>query len=123
MKECESEYIVKYFGSYLKNNHLWLIMEYCSAGSVIDIIKMTKNPLGENLIASILKQILYGLDYLHENKKIHRDVKAGNILLDEYGNAKLADFGVSTELMDSLAHRDTVIGTPFWMSPEVISKS
>lgn len=63
------------------------------------------------------------MDYLHSNKKIHRDVKAGNILLDEYGNVKLADFGVSAELIDTLAHKDTVIGTPFWMSPEVISKS
>lgn len=64
-----------------------------------------------------------GLEYLHKHKKIHRDIKAGNILLDASGTTKLADFGVSAELMNTLADKDTVIGTPFWMSPEVISKS
>lgn len=125
MKECDSPYIVRYYGSYIKNsnNNLWLIMEYCSAGSVLDLIKSSKTILNEYLIATILKQVLKGLEYLHSNRKIHRDIKAGNILLDESGNAKLADFGVSTELKDSLAHKDTIIGTPFWMSPEVISKS
>ena len=97
-------------------------MEFCGAGSVIDLIKISK-PLNEQQIATILQSTLKGLEYLHNNKKIHRDVKAGNILLDDEGNVKLADFGVSTELLHSLADKDTVIGTPFWMSPEVITKS
>ena len=70
-------------------------MEYCAAGSVIDLLKITKKKLCEEEIAAILYYALKGIEYLHANKKIHRDIKAGNILLDHNGNAKLADFGVS----------------------------
>ena len=98
-------------------------MEYCAAGSVIDLIKITKKRLNEHEIASILFYALKGIEYLHDNKKIHRDIKAGNILLDHRGNAKLADFGVSAQLIHSNGLKDTFIGTPFWMSPEVISRS
>lgn len=96
-------------------------MEYCAAGSAIDLIKITKKQLNEYEIASILKAALKGLDYLHFNKKIHRDIKAGNILLDERGNVKLADFGVSAELLNTYAVKDSVTGSPFWMSPEVLN--
>lgn len=124
LKECKSQYIVQYYGSYLQNNNnLWLIMEYCECGSVIDLIKIRKKALNEQEIAQILKQTLLGVEYLHKNKKIHRDIKAGNILLDGQGNAKLADFGVSAELKYSMADQDTLIGTPFWMSPEVLKKN
>mmetsp|Transcript_25181 Transcript_25181/g.22207 ORF Transcript_25181/g.22207 Transcript_25181/m.22207 type:complete len:98 (+) Transcript_25181:278-571(+) len=96
MKECKSPHIVSYFGSYLKDGQLWLIMEYCAGGSLADLIRVRrKEPIRENQIAAILYATLKGLEYLHENKKVHRDIKAGNILLDLYGNAKLADFGVS----------------------------
>lgn len=71
-------------------------------------------------IACILKNVLLGLNYLHNSKKIHRDVKAGNILLNKNGDCKLADFGVSTELIHTLGFIESFIGTPFWMSPEVI---
>lgn len=99
-------------------------MEYCIGGSIIDIIRFFGQPLdNEYLIASILHGVLKGLEYLHANKKIHRDIKAGNILLDHSGNVKIADFGVSTELLNTFSNKDTVIGTPFWMSPEVIAKS
>ena len=98
-------------------------MEYCAAGSVIDLMKITKKNLNEYEIASILQTTLKGLNYLHSNRKIHRDIKAGNILLDHKGNAKLADFGVSAQLMNTFAQKDSVIGTPFWMSPECISRS
>lgn len=94
-------------------------MEYCAGGSVIDLIK-SSGPQEEEFIATILMNTLKGLEYLHCNKKIHRDVKAGNILMDTSGNIKLADFGVSAQLMHTLADKDTVIGTPYWMSPEVL---
>ncbi|KRX04396.1 Protein kinase-like domain [Pseudocohnilembus persalinus] len=123
LKECQSEHIVRYYGSYFKDNNLWLIIEYCSAGSVIDLLKITKQQLNEHQIASILYFTLKGLQYLHSNRKIHRDIKAGNILLDHKGNAKLGDFGVSAQLNHSQAYKDTVIGTPFWMSPEILSNN
>lgn len=123
MEKCHSEFIVRYYGSIFLENVLWLVMEYCAAGSAIDLIRITKKQLNEFEIASILFCALKGLQYLHENKKIHRDIKAGNILLDGNGNAKLADFGVSTELLHTWADKDTFIGSPFWMSPEVINKS
>ena len=124
LKGCQNENIVQYYGSYFKDNSLWLIMEYCAIGSVIDLIRLLGEPFqNENLIASILYGTLKGLEYLHRNKKIHRDIKAGNILLDHLGNVKIADFGVSAELLNTFSDKDTVIGTPFWMSPEVISKS
>lgn len=124
MKECNNENIIHYYGSYFKDNFLWLIMEYCAGGSVIDLIRFFGQSLNnEYLIASILTGVLKGLEYLHANKKIHRDIKAGNILLDHLGNVKIADFGVSAELLNTFSNKDTVIGTPFWMSPEVISKS
>lgn len=123
LKQCRHPNIVGYIGSYIKKGNLWLIMEYCSAGSVADLIKVTKRTLDEVQIASICQAVLRGLEYLHENKKIHRDIKAGNILLDHKGIAKLADFGVSAQLANTLSKKDTVIGTPYWMSPEVIARS
>lgn len=95
MKQCKCPHIVQYYGSYIKENDLWLILEYCNAGSVSDILKSTDRNLNEIEIASICSAVLKGLEYLHDTKKIHRDIKAGNILLDHLGNAKLADFGVS----------------------------
>ena len=96
-------------------------MEYCGAGSVSDILKLRKEPLNETQIAAILNDILKGLEYLHVRRRIHRDVKSGNILLTDYGDSKLADFGVSGQLTDTIAKRNTMTGTPFWMAPEVIS--
>ena len=98
-------------------------MEYCNPGSVSDIIKITKRTLNETEIASICQAVLRGLEYLHDTKKIHRDIKAGNILLDHLGNAKLADFGVSAQLINTYSKKNTLTGTPYWMSPEVLSNS
>ena len=124
LRQCKSQYVVSYLGSYMKGNNLWLIMEYCAAGSAADIMRVTKRPYNETQIAAILASVLRGLDYLHSSKKIHRDVKAGNILLDTKGNAKLGDFGVSSQHFTTISDPyDTVTGTPFWMSPEVISKN
>ena len=132
MQQCDSPYVVKYYGSYFKNTDLWIVMEYCGAGSVLDIMKLRGihhglprgevKTLTETEIATILSDTLKGLEYLHLRKKIHRDIKAGNILLNSEGHAKLADFGVAGQLTDTMAKRNTVIGTPFWMAPEVIQE-
>jgi serine/threonine protein kinase len=122
MKGCRSPYIVRYFGSYFKENELWIVMEYCGAGSVCDMMKICDNTLSEDQIAVVCKDVLNGLAYLHGMLKIHRDIKAGNVLLNNQGASKLADFGVSGQLSDTLAKRQTVIGTPFWMAPEVIQE-
>jgi len=122
MQQCDSPYVVKYYGSYFKNTDLWIVMEYCGAGSVSDIMRLRKKTLTEEEIGTILCDTLKGLEYLHLRKKIHRDIKAGNILLNNEGHAKLADFGVAGQLTDTMAKRNTVIGTPFWMAPEVIQE-
>ncbi|XP_026319913.1 serine/threonine-protein kinase 3 isoform X2 [Hyposmocoma kahamanoa] len=122
MQQCDSPYVVKYYGSYFKNTDLWIVMEYCGAGSVSDIMRLRKKTLSEDEIATILCDTLKGLEYLHRLRKIHRDIKAGNILLNTEGHAKLADFGVAGQLTDTMAKRNTVIGTPFWMAPEVIQE-
>jgi len=122
MKGCKSDYIVRYYGSYFKDNELWIVMEYCGAGSVCDMMKICDKTLSEEQIAVLAKDVLQGLAYLHSLRKIHRDIKAGNILLNNKGRSKLADFGVSGQLSDTMAKRQTVIGTPFWMAPEVIQE-
>ena len=86
-------------------------------------MKITKRTLNELEIASICQFVLKGLEYLHDTKKIHRDIKAGNILLDDKGNAKLADFGVSATLINTYSKKKTLTWTPYWMSPEVLSNS
>lgn len=128
MQQCDSPYVVKYYGSYFKNTDLWvsrcmrvrymhftisyklddlsiyyccnlqIVMEYCGAGSVSDIMRLRKKTLQEDEIATILSDTLKGLEYLHLRRKIHRDIKAGNILLNNEGHAKLADFGVAGQL-------------------------
>jgi serine/threonine protein kinase len=87
-------------------------MEYCSAGSVYDILGICQKTLNEEQIACVLRQVIKGLKYIHSLNMIHRDVKCGNILLTEDGNARLADFGVSAQLSDTMSKRKTVIGTP-----------
>ncbi|KAF6019476.1 hypothetical protein EB796_022218 [Bugula neritina] len=122
MQQCDSPYIVKYYGSYFKEKDLWIVMEYCGAGSVSDIMRQRRKVLTEGEIATILSYALKGLEYLHQRGKIHRDIKAGNILLNTEGHAKLADFGVAGQLTDTMAKRNTVIGTPYWMAPELIQE-
>jgi len=123
MKQCQSPYIVAYYGSFLRGDtELWIAMEYCGAGSVSDLMRILKRELTEDQIAIVAKYTLEGLAYLHKERKIHRDIKAGNILLNDAGEGKLADFGVSGQIRDTMSRRNTVIGTPFWMAPEVIQE-
>jgi serine/threonine protein kinase len=100
-----------------------IIMEYCGAGSISDLIKIAHKTLTEDQLAVVTRDVLAGLVYLHSTRRIHRDIKAGNILLREDGLAKLADFGVSGQLSKAETKRHTVIGTPFWMAPEVIQET
>ncbi|RSL93969.1 hypothetical protein CEP52_012923 [Fusarium oligoseptatum] len=100
LSELQSPYVTKYYGSYAKGAELWI-----------------------DYIAIIVRELLLGLDYLHTDKKLHRDVKAANVLLSSNGQVKLADFGVSGQLSATMTKKNTFVGTPFWMAPEVIKQS
>ncbi|XP_034460956.1 mitogen-activated protein kinase kinase kinase kinase 5-like [Hippoglossus hippoglossus] len=118
VKSCKHPNIVAYYGSYIRANKLWICMEFCGGGSLQDIYHVT-GPLSEPQIAYICREMLQGLDYLHAQKKIHRDIKGANILLNNQGEVKLADFGISAQITATLARRMSFIGTPYWMAPEV----
>eukprot|EP00511_Aplanochytrium_stocchinoi_P003684 CAMPEP_0204839286 /NCGR_PEP_ID=MMETSP1346-20131115/33612_1 /ASSEMBLY_ACC=CAM_ASM_000771 /TAXON_ID=215587 /ORGANISM="Aplanochytrium stocchinoi, Strain GSBS06" /LENGTH=103 /DNA_ID=CAMNT_0051975887 /DNA_START=98 /DNA_END=405 /DNA_ORIENTATION=- len=101
---------------------MWIVMDYCEAGSVSDLMNATRMTLAEDEIRVIMAASVLGLSHLHSLRMIHRDIKAGNILLTKDGTAKLADFGVSKQLNTMQSKADTAIGTPYWMAPEVIQE-
>ncbi|CZR50830.1 related to severin kinase [Phialocephala subalpina] len=121
LSELHSPYVTQYYGSYLKGSDLWIVMEFCSGGSCGDLMK--PGLIGEEYISIIIRELLFGLEYLHSDKKLHRDIKAANILLGSNGQVKLADFGVSGQLSATMTKKNTFVGTPFWMAPEVIKQS
>ncbi|XP_055003802.1 mitogen-activated protein kinase kinase kinase kinase 5-like [Boleophthalmus pectinirostris] len=118
VKSCKHANIVAYYGSYIQDNELWICMEFCGGGSLQDIYHVT-GALSEPQIAFICREMLQGLDYLHAQKKMHRDIKGANVLLNDMGQVKLADFGISAQITATLARRMSFIGTPYWMAPEV----
>lgn len=115
LRQVKHKNCIEYKGCYLREHTAWLVMEYC-LGSASDIIEVHKKPLRENEIGAICKDALQGLDYLHAMNRIHRDVKAGNILLTDSGTVKLADFGSASINCPA----NSFVGTPYWMAPEVI---
>ncbi|KAF5727146.1 serine/threonine-protein kinase 4 B isoform X2 [Tripterygium wilfordii] len=123
LQQCSHPNVVRYLGSYQGEEYLWIVMEYCGGGSVADLMYVTEEPLEEPQIAYICREALKGLAYLHTIFKVHRDIKGGNILLTEQGEVKLGDFGVAAQLTRTMSKRNTFIGTPHWMAPEVIQES
>ena len=110
--------ITRYYGSYLKDTSLWIIMEYCAGGSLRSLLRPGK--IDEKYIGVIMRELLVALKYIHKDNVIHRDIKAANVLITNEGSVKLCDFGVAAQLNQSTLRRQTMAGTPYWMAPEVI---
>ncbi|KAJ3021260.1 Serine/threonine-protein kinase 24 [Thoreauomyces humboldtii] len=122
LSHCDSEYITRYHGSYLNETKLWVIMDYAAGGSIRSILK--SGAIDERYIAIIAREVLYALVYLHKFAAIiHRDIKAANILLTEDGKVKLCDFGVAGQITMSVLRRNSFVGTPYWMAPEIIRRA
>lgn len=122
MSQIVNPYVVQYHSSLMDGSTLWIIMEYMSGGSLKQLLDRI-GPFPEDAIAAVLKSLMAGLDYVHKQRKVHRDIKAANILLSGNGQVKLADFGVAGQMTATVRQRNTFVGSPFWMAPEVIQES
>jgi serine/threonine protein kinase len=129
LSRCDSPYVVGYFECFIKSipnkpSEMWIVMEYCEGGSMSDLLELEHGCLEEDTIRAVAASIVLGLQYLHGVANVcHRDIKCGNVLLTDDARVKLADFGVSAELTNTINKRKTVVGSPFWMAPEVIRES
>lgn len=135
LARCDSAFIVGYFECFVKppkkrmdSGEMWIVMEYCDGGSILDYLEraggLHSYAEGEAVIRAVCASSVLGLEYLHGVANVcHRDIKCGNVLLTNDGHVKLADFGVSAELTNTLNKCKTVVGSPFWMAPEVIKES
>jgi p21-activated kinase 7 len=120
MRDYHHPNIVETYNSFLVNDELWVVMEFLEGGALTDIV--THSRMDEEQIATVCKQCLKALAYLHSQGVIHRDIKSDSILLASDGRVKLSDFGFCAQVSQELPKRKSLVGTPYWMSPEVISR-
>ncbi|KAM7540834.1 hypothetical protein Aperf_G00000029980 [Anoplocephala perfoliata] len=121
LRDCRHPNIVEFYDSYFRHNKLWICMEFCGGYSMQDIYTNTRKPVDEDCIAFLSRETLRGIAYMHSQGKIHRDIKGANILLCNDGAVKIADFGVAAQITHTIQRRNSLIGTPYWMAPEVVA--